>query len=455
MKLTIDNIAKIGHAELLFDGLTVVIGDNNKAKSTIGRVLYTMFHSLYRPGPNVVRLMRKLFFSGPEISRLRRILNPDQLLAQGDSLTEDFCQRILSEIESNRKKERRLAGSEVYDGDSGNFRMPLVFERSSVPWSSEAELSSWSHLVYETARRVLAFSHEQIWGSLVADAFRENFSGQYEPLFRDRSAAPHVRMEFSSGAIDYAENGGLPFLKNNGVDIVHDARFIASPMLLNAVSSESPRDVLEPAHRSLLVELRRPDTTESLFKDMIADRMRPVQNVIDGHFIGKFVQNKTKGGLKVSFDNLTDPLKAANVSMGLKSFGLIKLMLERNILQDRDVLILDEPENHLHPAWQLAYAEAIVMLQRIFGLTILLTTHSPYFLEALQLYSRKHAEAGRKRCLHVYEPYEMDIMGRVGMNEITDDEEKLYGKFSRAFRELDLVRAQENDPADHPKGDES
>jgi len=452
MKLIIDNVAKIGHAELLFDGLTVVIGDNNKAKSTVGRTLYTMFHSLYRPGPNVVRLMRKLFFSGPEISRLRRILNPDQLLAQGDALTEDFCRRILSEVEASRKKDRRLAESEVYDGGSGNFRMPFVFERSSVPWATEAELSSWAHLVYETTKRVLAISHKQIWGSLVADALKENFSGQYGPLFRDRSEAPHIRMEFSSGVIDYAENGGQPFLTSDGIDIVHDARFIASPMLLNAVSAEFSHDVLEPAHRSLLVELRRPDTTESLFKEMIVNRMRPVLDVIDCHFVGKFVQNKTKGGLKVSFDNLTDPLKASNVSMGLKSFGLIKLMLERNILQDRDVLILDEPENHLHPAWQLAYAEAIVVLQRIFGLTILLTTHSPYFLEALQLYSRKHADVERKRSLHVYEPYEMDNMGRVGMNEITDDEEKLYGKFSRAFRELDLVRAQENDPAEHLVG---
>ena len=51
---------------------------------------------------------------------------------------------------------------------------------------------------------------------------------------------------------------------------------------------------------------------------------------------------------------------------------------------------MDEPEIHLHPEWQLIYAEMIVVLQKTFDLTILVTTHSPYFLEALEVYTKKH-----------------------------------------------------------------
>lgn len=452
MKITIDNVAKIGHAELLLDGLTVIIGDNNNGKSTIGRVLFSMFHALYHPGPNVVRLLRNLFFSGPEISRLRHFLNPDQVIAQGESLTEESCFRLLKEIEGNRAREREPIGKRLFVGTSEHFRVPFVLTKNTVPWTNDVELKRWARLVFENAKRVMTFSSEQILGSLVADALKESFSEQYRPLFRDRQESPSVLMEFKAGTISFSEQTGKPLLSNSGVDIAHDARFLASPLLLNAVSSDLPHDVLEPAHRSLVMELRRPDTTESLFKDMIAERIRPVIEMIDGRFVGSFVPNKSKGGLKVSFDNLTDPLKASNISMGLKSFGLLKLMLERNILRDRDVLILDEPENHLHPEWQLAYAESIVMLQRIFNLTILLTTHSPYFLEALQLYSRNHAGAEQQSCLHIYEPHEIDDVGRMGLHEITNDDEKLYGKFSRAFRDLDIVRAEENDPANHVEG---
>lgn len=46
-------------------------------------------------------------------------------------------------------------------------------------------------------------------------------------------------------------------------------------------------------------------------------------------------------------------------------------------------------EIHLHP--EAAYiAELIVLLEKYLHLTILITTHSPYFLEAIETYTKKH-----------------------------------------------------------------
>lgn len=69
---------------------------------------------------------------------------------------------------------------------------------------------------------------------------------------------------------------------------------------------------------------------------------------------------------------------------------MIERLLESGKLKQKDVLILDEPEIHLHPEWQLIYAETIVVLQKEFDLTVLVTTHSPYFLEAIEVYTRKY-----------------------------------------------------------------
>ena len=52
--------------------------------------------------------------------------------------------------------------------------------------------------------------------------------------------------------------------------------------------------------------------------------------------------------------------------------------------------ILDEPEIHLHPEWQLLFAELIVLLQKEFDVHILLNSHSPYFLNAIEVYSAKY-----------------------------------------------------------------
>jgi predicted ATP-dependent endonuclease of OLD family len=41
MKLHIENFRKIASADLELNGLTVVIGDNNTGKSTIGKLWYS------------------------------------------------------------------------------------------------------------------------------------------------------------------------------------------------------------------------------------------------------------------------------------------------------------------------------------------------------------------------------------------------------------------------------
>ena len=55
-------------------------------------------------------------------------------------------------------------------------------------------------------------------------------------------------------------------------------------------------------------------------------------------------------------DNLNKPLSVHNLSTGIKSFAILKILLEKGCLKDKDVLILDEPEIHLHPQWQIVYA---------------------------------------------------------------------------------------------------
>ena len=47
MQLEITNIGKIADAEITIDGITVIAGINDTGKSTIGKVLFSFFSSLY------------------------------------------------------------------------------------------------------------------------------------------------------------------------------------------------------------------------------------------------------------------------------------------------------------------------------------------------------------------------------------------------------------------------
>lgn len=47
MRLQIKNFAAIREADIKFDGITVIAGENNAGKSTVGKILFSFFHSFY------------------------------------------------------------------------------------------------------------------------------------------------------------------------------------------------------------------------------------------------------------------------------------------------------------------------------------------------------------------------------------------------------------------------
>jgi len=49
---------------------------------------------------------------------------------------------------------------------------------------------------------------------------------------------------------------------------------------------------------------------------------------------------------------------------------------------------MDEPEVHLHPEWQIKLAEIIVRLAKDLDITLYINSHSPQFIEAIEVYSR-------------------------------------------------------------------
>ena len=46
MRIYLNNIAKIKEANIEINGITVIAGENDTGKSTIGKALFSLFHSL-------------------------------------------------------------------------------------------------------------------------------------------------------------------------------------------------------------------------------------------------------------------------------------------------------------------------------------------------------------------------------------------------------------------------
>lgn len=128
-------------------------------------------------------------------------------------------------------------------------------------------------------------------------------------------------------------------------------------------------------------------------------------------------------------------LKIKNLSTGLKSFALIKMLLENGSIKEKDVLILDEPEIHVHPQWQLLYAKLIILLQKKFSLSLVITTHSPYFLDAIDVYSRKNNIAHK---VHFY--LAEDEGESASFQDVTGNIDAIYKKLSEPMQMLENLR---------------
>lgn len=48
MRLELKNIGKIKQAQIDLNGITVIAGENNTGKSTVGKMLYSIFHTFYK-----------------------------------------------------------------------------------------------------------------------------------------------------------------------------------------------------------------------------------------------------------------------------------------------------------------------------------------------------------------------------------------------------------------------
>ena len=59
MELKIQNVNKIKSADIKLNGLTVIVGENDSGKSTVGRVLFSVIKSLVNTKVNNARKQEK------------------------------------------------------------------------------------------------------------------------------------------------------------------------------------------------------------------------------------------------------------------------------------------------------------------------------------------------------------------------------------------------------------
>lgn len=95
---------------------------------------------------------------------------------------------------------------------------------------------------------------------------------------------------------------------------------------------------------------------------------------------------------------------------GLKSFSILQMLYASGNLDGNTLLILDEPEAHLHPQWVVEYARLVIRLHKHLGVKFLIASHSPDFIRAIKHVSEHEfgSNVQNKVCFYLAESINPD-----------------------------------------------
>lgn len=129
-------------------------------------------------------------------------------------------------------------------------------------------------------------------------------------------------------------------------------------------------------------------------------------------------------------------IKIENLASGLKVFIVLRLLYENGYISRESLLIIDEPETHLHPKWQLDCAELLTLFVKELEANILLISHSPYFIEAIEVFS-EHYKIEHKTNFYLATKKEPHL---VVFENVTQQLENVYKLLSFPFDKLEEIR---------------
>lgn len=187
-----------------------------------------------------------------------------------------------------------------------------------------------------------------------------DFKSNEEDLYRD---VTYIQGSFIWDFFDFFRNVRLI---NDNAQIYGSRSKLVYPYLFWDLYQKIEEDIKENFH----------------IKGNLQNIKQKITEIIDGNFLK--INKKT-----YKFYRNNQEISLKNVATGIKQLGILQTLLNNNRITPQGFLIFDEPENHLHPKWQLVFAEILVQLSAL-KIPIIINSHSPNFIEAIYKYGIKH-----------------------------------------------------------------
>lgn len=378
MQIKLRNIGMLEKAELNLNSLTLIAGENDNGKSTIGKVIFCIIKAINKYKDELQeskehklkeRLENLFFFT-------RNILTHNPVLKN----TEDIYFLILDEYTLEEKL--------------------LKLEELILTVRDKSDLKDIEKIEKVLKEIYIIKDEPEDDKKYIESALNKAFFSEFDSsiLLNGKEDGQITLLENSLELINIriSKDNKLSLIEDVEPIQLKDATFIETPLILNnhdlLIRSQSGLSLNKrnierlgfpytTLHTKDLFDKLKKISFSIFLNDEFEDTiLKEIQKIIDGNIV---YDNKQRDFI---YSKNEKAISIKNTASGIKSFGILQLLLENDILNQNSILIIDEPENHLHPKWQLKYAKVLVTLAKN-GVKILIASHSPYMIEAIKRYS--------------------------------------------------------------------
>lgn len=421
------NFHSIKSADIDLNGITVLAGENGCGKSTITRWIYYIVECLVHFEDYAYKDFKESFSDLlREVEMIRRELWLRRDIAKVD-------------IISPQKLRNRLQMSVLSDPNDAECFFK-IYEDMLEQFADMLE-KTFHNIDDVRRRRLMAYIGIGEKTQFDRDEFVQTYimRGQecyenylkvcnqrsmkslyrYFQHFDDGLDIP-VDMHFFEGGVDVLGKKNAEHLLN-----IERALYVDTPMVLARFDMEVGNTLWDTFRGIMRQKTQEMQTREN--RKMI----RRIQTIIDGSVV-------------LDIDNLDDELRfireedSLNIPIeetatGIKSFAYILRLLENGLLNSRTLLIIDEPEAHLHPQWIVEFARVLVLLHKELGVRILMTSHNPDMVAAIQSISKKENVDAN---LTFYQAEKSEVQYKYNYRNLEQDISNIFQSFNIALTRI-------------------